>query len=116
VLSELKSIAAQTPVTRNELSRARKELLGGYAKSLELGSDVIGEFSDTFINELPPSYLSQLGDTLNRVELAELQIQVQQFLTRTAPLLVVVGDKAKLGDALGKLAPNIADAPPRLLD
>lgn len=116
VLSEVTAVRRASPVTTDELERARQELLGSYAAHLEQSSGVVGDITELFANQLQPAYFTGLGQLLTAVGPEHVQQEASLQLRPDALVAVVVGDKRQVLDELKTVAVEVIDAPAALID
>lgn len=116
IFSEVASVRQASPVTADELERAREELLGGYAAHLEQSSLVVEDIAELFTNQLRPEYFADFGGLLLAVGPERVQQEASTHLAPEALIAVVVGDKRQVLDGLKAVAVEVTDAPALLLD
>ena len=116
ILHELHSIHGEQPITAEEVTRARQELLGGYAKNLEQASAVSGDVAGLFVDGLAPDYLGKLDTLLAAQGPAELEREAAKHLQPEALVALIVGDKRLFAQDLERVAHEIVDAGPDLVD
>ncbi|HEU5074244.1 MAG TPA: insulinase family protein, partial [Polyangiaceae bacterium] len=116
ILSEVSSVRQASPVTPDELERARQELLGSYAAHLEQSKSVVEDIATLFTNQLEPEYFTEFGSLLSLVGPDRVQREAGAHLAPEALIAVVVGDKRQVLEDLKTVAVEVSDAPPALLD
>ncbi len=110
LLAQLRRLRAQ-PVTGEELEAARGSLVGSFPLTIETAQQVAGAVSQVRLLGLGADYLQQYRSRLAAVTQADIQAAARAVIHPDSALVVVVGDGAKLYDALRKIAPvRIIDA------
>ena len=88
------------PVTPEELSNARENLVRGFAQRFETLSQIAGEIAELEGFGRRPEELRGYTDAVESVTLGALEDAARRYLDTAKSILVVVGDKAKVGEGL----------------
>lgn len=88
------------------IDAARNYLLGQYPLAFETSGDWAIALGDLDLYDLPDSYIGQFGTDLQKVDAAAVRAVVDTAFPAPANLdIVVIGDAARIRDALAKLGP-----------
>jgi predicted Zn-dependent peptidase len=101
IIYEMKRMQEE-PVTDAELSLAKSYMAGSFARSLEDPSTLARFALNTYINELRPDHYTTYLQRLDSVDVAAVQAAANRYLSPDHGAVLVVGDKAEVGN---KLAP-----------
>jgi|SRR5579883_1901650 len=101
VLDELGRMAS-TPVAADELTGVKNYMSGLYLLRLETQEGVIGQLTTIKALGLPDSYLETYVTRVRSVEPQQIQAAAKKYIAPEEAAIVVVGDAAKIGDALKK--------------
>jgi zinc protease len=101
VLDELDRMAS-TPVPADELTGIKNYMAGLYLLRLETQEGVIGQLTTIKALGLPDSYLETYVTRVRSVEPSQIQAAAKKYVAPADAAIVVVGDAAKIGDALKK--------------
>jgi len=88
------------PVTTEELSDAKENLVRGFAQRFETLSQIAGEVAELEGFGRKPEELRDYTDAVESVTLGALEDTARRYLDTTQSILVVVGDKARVGEGL----------------
>jgi predicted Zn-dependent peptidase len=101
VIDELDRMAS-TPVPADELTGVKNYMSGLYLLRLETQAGVIGQLTTIKALGLPDSYLETYVTRVRSVEPQQIQDAAKKYVAPADAAIVVVGDAAKIGDALKK--------------
>jgi zinc protease len=102
VLDHLDAMAA-SPVTEQELARAKARITGSFLLRLEPQAGLMDELAIDRVQKLPASYLETWRARMDAVSAADVQAAAKKYMTTSAYVVVVVGDAAKVGPQLQKI-------------
>ncbi len=88
------------PVTSEELTNAKENLVRGFAQRFETLSQIAGEIAELEGYGREPDELRDYTDGVEAVTLAALEEASLRYLDTAHSILVVVGDKAKVAEGL----------------
>ncbi len=88
------------PVTTEELSHAKENLIRGFAQRFETLSQIAGEIAELEGYGHDTNELRGYTDRIESVTLGMLEGASRKYLATDRSILVVVGDKAKVGEGL----------------
>lgn len=114
-LERLKDPKLGKPITDEEVSRARADLVQSVGARLEYGQRLAGTLSDLWLHGLPLDYY-QKYPTLLGIENAASLSQLASSLDLGRFVIVVVGDRKLIEKPLAALGYQIQAAPPELLE
>jgi zinc protease len=103
VFKELERIRTSAP-SPEELKLAKGAFALSLAGLFETSGQTAGTIGDLFVYELPLNYYQQLPAKVDAVTTADVQRVAQSYVHPENAVVVAVGDNAKVGDGLGKLA------------
>lgn len=92
-----------TPVTDKELADHKRALIAGFARQLESGQAVLGDFIDLYEYRLPADYWDKYPERIQAVTAADVQRVAQKYWAADRLQLVAVGDAPKVEPTLKKL-------------
>jgi predicted Zn-dependent peptidase len=101
VIGELDRMA-DTPVGAAELTGVKNYMAGLYLLRLETQEGVIGQLTTIKALGLPDSYLETYVTRVRSVEPQQIESAAKKYMSPADAAIVVVGDAAKIGDALKK--------------
>lgn len=116
-LRELNGIR-DSPVTPEELTKARATLLGRVAEGLSTSGGIAGQYAELRLFGLPLDEPARFVASLGRTDAGDIQRLAQQHLDPDHMAIVIVGDRAVIEPplrALGLPAPLLCDADGALL-
>lgn len=107
---ELRRISEE-PVTAEELSRAKRALVGSFARTLESAEGVLARALEITRYDLPTDYWDTYPARIEAVTPADIQRVAKKYLTGGRVQVVAVGERATLEAALKELGPvEVMDA------
>ena len=102
-LRELTEIRGERPATADELALAQSSVAQGYPRGFETAQQVARSVAQLALHELPDTYFEDFVPKLLAVTLDEVNGAAERYLDPDRMSAVVVGDLAKIGDAIGSL-------------
>jgi predicted Zn-dependent peptidase len=115
LLSELKRIREER-VPADELDRAKRTIIGGFALQLEFPQSVLQDVLTQKLYGLPADYWDTYPQKIAAVPQDELQRIAQKYLDPGRLQIVAVGDAKKIAEALKQYGPvEIYDTEGKLL-
>jgi predicted Zn-dependent peptidase len=104
-------------VSDDEMARAKRSIVGGFARTLESPEGILIRFLDLVQNSLPLDYWDTYPNRIAAVTSADVQRVAKQYLGKNRIQLLVVGEKSQIEDGLKQFGPiesiDVAPAPPR---
>jgi predicted Zn-dependent peptidase len=97
---ELNRMVTTTP-TEEELSRAKRFLLGIEAIQLQARGAVASELSSLWLNGLSPDGIATYGKKINSATTEEVNLAAQKYFPAARMTIVAVGEEKVIRDALG---------------
>ena len=88
------------PVTEEELAHAKENLVRGFAQRFETLSQIAGEVAELEGYDRDPAELREYTERVESVTLGSLEEAARKYLDSTRSILVVVGDKTRVGEGL----------------
>jgi zinc protease len=88
------------PVTQEELAHAKENLVRGFAQRFETLSQIAGEVAELEGYDRDPAELREYTERVESVTLESLEEAARKHLDSTRSILVVVGDKTRVGEGL----------------
>ncbi len=104
---------AETPVKAEELSLAKEWLVGALPGRFEMSDQTVGLLTDLYVYDLGMGYYNQYAGKVSALGVDSIQTVARKYLTRQKPIVVAVGDRARIQSALEQLGigkPEIRDA------
>jgi predicted Zn-dependent peptidase len=101
VLAELDQMATK-PVENSELTNTKNYISGLYLLRLETQEGVANQLNAMKTMGLPNAYLETYVTRVRSVEPEQILAAARKYMTPADAAIVVVGDAAKIGDALKK--------------
>jgi len=99
VMGELKRIA-DTRVTPDELTLAKDAMTQSLPGGFETSDRTVGNLSTIFTYGLPLNYFSNLSEQISVVDGQAVQDMAKKYIVPEKFVVVAVGDRAKIGQAL----------------
>jgi zinc protease len=99
IIYELNRMVTTSP-TNEELTTARRYLVGGEAIQLQARSSVASELADNWIDGLPPEEIGIYGEKINKTTLADVDAAARKYFPAARTATVVVGEEQVIRDAL----------------
>ena len=101
MLKELEDLHQwRRPITSDELTHAKENLVRGFAQRFETLSQIAGEIAELEGYGRDPEELRDYTDGVESVTLGTLEEASRRYLDTAQSILVVVGDKAKVAEGL----------------
>lgn len=95
---ELNRLATTSPTTE-ELSRAKRFLLGIEAISLQSRESVAGELANLWLNGLPPDGIATFGKKIEAATAEQVDAAAQKYFPASRMTIVAVGEEKVIRDA-----------------
>jgi predicted Zn-dependent peptidase len=102
-LSELRAIRGDRPVTRKELETGRAGLTRGYPRNFETAEQISRGAAQLALYGLPDDYFSTFVPRVLAVDEADVTRVAAEHIDPSRFLIVIVGDRDKVGPALPRL-------------
>jgi zinc protease len=102
-LSELRAIRGERPVTRRELETGRAGLTRGYPRNFETAEQISRAAAQLALYGLPDDYFSTFVPRVLAVDEANVTRAAAEHIDPSRFLIVIVGDRDKVGPALPRL-------------
>lgn len=100
ILAEWRGIAGERPPSRDELDFAKAYVVRSYPSNFETAGDIAARLEDLVRNDLPDDYFNLAQANFANVSVDDV-VRVAQANLATDPTgLVIVGDVAKIGEAV----------------
>ena len=93
------------PVTASELVRAKRAIIGSWARTLESADGILQRELELVQNGLPESYWDTYPTRVEAVTAADVRRVAQKYLGKGRIQLVAVGVRKEIEEPLKKLAP-----------
>ena len=103
MMKEFEAFISDTPITAEELSKAKQNNTLSLPGQWETGGAVLGSLSQIVQYDLAPDYFDTFADTIRSVSLEQAEAAAQQVLHPSSLVWVVVGDKAIVQENLDEL-------------
>jgi zinc protease len=95
-VKELKGMSGGTPITDEELQRAKANRIRGYAQQFESLSRITGQIAQLWADTLPMSELQRETTALQQTTLAEVNGAARKYAAPAGASLLLVGDLSKI--------------------
>jgi len=102
-LLELRAIRGERPVTRKELETGRAGLTRGYPRNFETAEQISRGAAQLALYGLPDDYFSTFVPRVLAVDEADVTRVAAEHIDPSRLLVVIVGDRDKVGPTLPKL-------------
>lgn len=89
------------PVSQDELNRAKRSIIGGFARTLESPEGILGRTLELVQNGLPMTYWDTYPERIQAVTAEDVQRVARKYLGSSIQLLVV-GERGKIEPGLAK--------------
>src|SRR5579872_284230 len=89
-----------TSSTDEELTTARRYIVGGEAIQLQARSSVASELADNWIDGLPPEEIGIYGEKIDKTTIAEVDAAALKYFPAARTATVVVGEEQVIRKAL----------------
>lgn len=93
------------PVSSDELARAKRALIGSFARTLESPEGVLGRTLELVQYSLPRDYWDNYPNLIAAVTPADVQRVAKKYLGDNKIQLVAVGERAQIEESLKKFGP-----------
>ena len=93
------------PVPVDELNRAKRSIIGGFARTLESPEGILGRTLELVQNHLPLNYWETYPERINAVTPADVQRVAKKYLAAGRVQLLAVGEREKIQLGLQKYGP-----------
>lgn len=100
---EMKAIAGEKPISREEFEFQRLRITRGYAQQFESLARVVGKIGDLWTEGLPMTELQREYDETARVSLEAARAAASKYARPERAILLLVGDRAKVETGLKEL-------------
>jgi zinc protease len=100
---EMKALAAARPISAEELAAAKTRRVRGYAQQFESLGRIASEVGELWVRGMPMTELQREFDATTAVTLEQVLAAVKKYVKPDSAGLLLVGDRAKIEPALGKL-------------
>jgi zinc protease len=107
-LSEMRAIRGERPVTRPELETGRAGLTRGYPRNFETAEQISRAAAQLALYGLPDDYFSTFVARVLAVDESDVTRVAAEHIDPSRFLVVIVGDREKVGPALPRLNLGIA--------
>lgn len=102
-MKELKYIAGEKPISKEELETARKARVRGYAQQFESYGRIAGQILALWQEGLPMTELQNEPEELGKLTLAEVNAVAQKYAKPSGTALLLVGDLSKIEQGIREL-------------
>jgi predicted Zn-dependent peptidase len=102
-LSELRAIRGERPVTRKELETGRAGLTRGYPRNFETAEQISRGAAQLALYDLPDDYFSTFVPRVLAIDEADVTRVAAEHIDPARFLIVIVGDRDKVGPGLSRL-------------
>jgi zinc protease len=102
LLAEIRQMR-DTEVPAAELSNIKRNIIAGFARSLESPTAILNNYIDSFLYKLPADYWDKYPDRIDAITAADVQRVAGKYWAADRLQIVAVGDAAKVEPALKKL-------------
>lgn len=103
VMKELNGFLTSSPISSEELAKAKKNNTLSLPGQWETGGAVLGSLSQIVQYDLPRDYFDTFADTIRAVTKEQAEAAAQKVIHPDSLVWVVVGDKASLQEKLDNL-------------
>ena len=93
------------PVSASELARAKRSLIGSFARTLESPENVLSRTLDRIQNGLPADYWDTYPARVEAVTPAEVQRVARKYLGKGRIQLIAVGERSQIEEGLKGFGP-----------
>jgi zinc protease len=107
VMSELRGVVGDRPVTPDELARSKANLTLSLPGQWETNGAVIGSLSEMVRFDLPPDYFATYAGSVRALELANVRSVATKTVQPEHLVWVVVGDREKIEPGLREIFGDI---------
>jgi predicted Zn-dependent peptidase len=94
-----------SPVTLDELGRAKRSILGSWARTVESPDAVLSRTIDVVTNGLSGDYWDKYAAKIDAVTPADIMRVAQKYMGGNRMQMFVVGERAKIESGLAKYGP-----------
>lgn len=99
-------------VPDEELARAKRALIGGFARTLESADGTLGRTLERIEYGLPSDYWETYAAKIEAVTPQDIQRVAKKYLGEKRIQLIAVGERAQIEEGLKKYGPVTVTAPP----
>jgi len=93
------------PVSDDELARAKRSIIGSFARTLESPEGILGRTLELVQNGLPMDYWDTYPARIQAVTRADIQRVAKKYLGKGRIQLLAVGERKKIEEGLAKYGP-----------
>jgi zinc protease len=93
------------PVSQEELDRAKRSIVGGFALTLESPQGILSRTLELVENGLPMDYWDTYPQRIEAVTPADIQRVARQYLGKNRIQLIAVGERNQIEEGLKKYGP-----------
>jgi len=104
MLSQITALG-YTPLPDSDLAKAKGALVGSFPLTIETANQVAGAVTQARLLGLPANYLQTYRTRLAGVTAAEVRAASRGLMHTRNPLIIVVGDAARIYESLKPIAP-----------
>lgn len=103
------------PVTADELARAKRSLIGGFARTLESADNALSRTLERIQYNLSPDYWDSYAGQIEAVTVDDVQRVAQKYIGANRIQLIAVGERSQIEAGLKKFGPvtSVAPTPPQ---
>jgi|KBSMisStandDraft_5_1062788.scaffolds.fasta_scaffold41106_2 predicted Zn-dependent peptidase len=99
---ELNRLATTTP-TEEELSKAKRYLVGNDAIQLQARTSLSAQLADIWVNGLPPEEIATYGQKVANTTSTEVDVAAKRYFPASRTAIVAVGEEKVIREALAPL-------------
>jgi zinc protease len=103
VLREIREIAGSRPVMPPELSRAHAALVRGFPRGFETADQIARYLTQLALHHLPDDHYNQFVPCIKAVTGDEVTRAAQLYLPPDDMKVIIVGDRARIGESVRQL-------------
>jgi predicted Zn-dependent peptidase len=103
-IKEFERIVDQ-PVTADELARAKRSIVGAFARTLESPEGVLQRFLELVQYDLPMDYWDRYPALIEAVTIDDVQRMARKYLGKGRIQVIAVGERSAIEEGLKKLGP-----------
>jgi zinc protease len=102
----------EEPVPQEELERAKRSIVGSFARTLESPEGILDRALELVENGLPPDYWDTYPEKIQAVTPHDVQRVARQYLGENRIQLIAVGERKQIEDGLKQYGPVEVVVPP----
>ena len=95
----------EEPISESELARAKRSLIGGFARTLESPEGILARTLDRIQNSLPAEYWDTYPARVEAVTPADVQRVARKYLGKNRLQLIAVGERKQIEEGLKTFGP-----------